>query len=127
MSSNASLKRKTTSSLTENKEKVTANNQRRSDSPLLNRESGVRSSPRVASPLASSSNSPMISQSQSPQSGLTSPMGKSFPKVIVSEESSHETSVIDVTSMEALNTNETANESYETDSTKSSMWEIIWR
>ena len=120
MSSNASSKRKTTSSLTENKEKVTANNQRRSDSPLLNRESGVRSSPRVASPLASSSNSPTTSQSQSPQSGLTSPMGNSFPKVLVSEESSHETSVIDVTSIEAPNTNETVNEICETDSTKSS-------
>ena len=116
MSSNANSKRKTTSSLTENKEKVTANNQIRSDSPVLNRESGVRSSPRGAS----SSNSPTTSQSQSPQSGLTRPMGKSFPEVLVSEESSHETSVINVTSIEAPNTNETANESSETGSTKSS-------
>ena len=80
----------------------------------------MQSSLRVASPLASSSNSPTTSQSQSPQPGLTSPMGKSFPKVLVSEESSHESSVIDVTSIEAPNTNETANESSETDSMKSS-------
>ena len=102
-----SSKRKTTSSLIENKEKATATNQRRSVSPLLNRDSGVRSSPRIASPLASKINSPTPLQPQSPQLGATSPMAKSFTKVLGSEESSHENSVIDLTGIEAPKTNET--------------------
>ena len=117
-----SSKRKTTSSLIENKEKATATNQRLSASPLLYRDSGVRYSPRIASPLASTINSPTPLQPQSPQLGATSPMAKSFTKLLGSEESSHETSVIDVTGIlgiEAPKTNETGIESSETDPTKS--------
>ena len=100
-----SSKRKTTSSLIENKEKATATNQRRSASPLLNRDSEVRSSLRIASPLASTINSPTPLQPQSPQLGATSLMAKFFTKVLGSEESIHETSVIDVTGIEAPKTN----------------------
>ena len=114
-----SSKRKTTSSLIENKEKATANNQRRSASPLLNRDSGARSSPRIASPLASTNNSPTSLQSHSPQLGATSPMAKSFPAVLGSEENNHETSVIDVTGTEAPRTSGTGIETSWPDSTKS--------
>ena len=114
-----SSKRKTTSSLIENKEKATANNQRRSASPLLIRESGAQSSSRIASPLASTNNSPTSLQSHSPQLGATSPMAKSFPAVLGSEESNHETSVIDITDTEAPRTSETEIETSRPDSTKS--------
>ena len=120
-----SSKRKTTSAI-ENKEKATANNQRRSDSPMLNQESGVRSSLRIASPLSSTTNIPTSSQSQSPLSGVTSPMKNFCPKALGQDENSHETSLIDATGIEAVKafnnpgtTYETVNESSETDSMNS--------
>ena len=116
-----SSKRKTTSAI-ENKEKATANNQRRSDSPMLSRESGVRSSPRISSPLSSTTNTPTSLQSQSPLSSVTSPIKNPCPKALGQDENNHETSLIDVTGIEAVNnptTNETVNESSETDSMKS--------
>ena len=92
---------------------------------MLSRESGVRSSPRISSPLSSTTNTPTSLQSQSPLSGVTSPIKNPCPKALGQDENNHETSLIDVTGIEAVKafnnptTNETLNESSETDSMKS--------
>ena len=62
---------------------------------MLNRESGVRSSPRIASHISSTTNTLTSSQSQSPLSGVISPMKNLCPKALGQDERSHETSLID--------------------------------
>ena len=98
MSSITQSKRRTVS---EGRDKVSPNTQphRRSDSPLLNRGSAVRQSPRNQSPLASPTSTPPASQPQSSQSEGGSPSVNYFPDPFDSEEDKRESFAIDITNV----------------------------